>query len=70
MYILVPVYKRLLHTITFIDSCEDYISSDHLIILIDDRSDKEHFAYFKDKPSINVINGSRNQWWGEVLIKK
>jgi GT2 family glycosyltransferase len=65
LYIIVPVFKRLEHTKTFIASCNQHIDENSIIyIIVDDSPQYEHFEYFSKINNIKVLKGTGNLWWG------
>jgi N-acetylglucosaminyl-diphospho-decaprenol L-rhamnosyltransferase len=64
IYILIPVFKRLEHTINFIESCKQYITESKTFVIIDDSPEFEHFFHFKNNKDIIVLKGTGNLWWG------
>lgn len=64
IYILIPVFKRLRHTIKFVDSCNANITEDKNFIIVDDSPDCEHLVHFKNHNKITVLRGNGDLWWG------
>lgn len=64
IYILIPVFKRLEHTIEFIKSCNHNISESKKFIIVDDSPELEHFFHFNNDKDIIVLKGNGNLWWG------
>jgi len=64
LYLLVPVFKRLKHTSYFLESCGKYINKELSFIIIDDSPSYEHYEFYQNNPSITVLKGTGNLWWG------
>lgn len=64
VFIIIPVFKRLNHTLAFLRSCEYHISNKCQFIIVDDSPDFEHWYHFQNDPSKTVLKGNGNLWWG------
>ncbi|WP_341508663.1 hypothetical protein WAX88_09045 [Photobacterium damselae subsp. damselae] len=61
-YVVVPVFKRLNHTINFVNSVSAEISNITFVI-VDDSPERENYNYFKDYPNIITLLTSGDEWW-------
>lgn len=64
IFILIPVFKRLEHTIRFIESCKQFIPDSITFVIIDDSPELEHSIYFTPIKDTMVLKGTGNLWWG------
>lgn len=67
IYIILPVFKRVLKTEKFINSIKKIVNSHNIkLILVDDDKDSENIEYFRYKNLhfIDFIRGTGNLWWG------
>lgn len=68
LYIITPVFKRLPQTLAFYESLVQYIPVDfHLIIGDDDAPTFEHLTAFKQNPTVTVLKGNSQLFWGGTI---
>lgn len=66
VYIIIPVFKRLDHTLNFINSCKEKITGEKLNFLVvdDEYPEFSHLNFFKERNDVIVLKGTGNLWWG------
>jgi len=67
IYIILPVFKRILNTEKFISSIEEINNHHNIkIIIVDDDTDGQNTRYFSSKSIkfIDFVQGNGNLWWG------
>jgi len=63
IYILVPTFARIKETKKFLNSIEQSIDKDYLIILIDDHPEKITFKSIQQNNKVKIISSEKEIWW-------
>ena len=63
IYILVPTFARIKETKKFLNSIQQSIDKDYLIILIDDHPEKITFKSIQQNNKVKIISSEKEIWW-------
>lgn len=64
VYVLIPVFNRLAHTVAIVDCLRLQKNVDVQIVVIDDGSTDGTAEFLSSQPDIMTINGNGNLFWG------
>ena len=66
IYIIIPVFNRLEHTIKCLESLDKQRYREYKIVLVDDGSTDGTYKYIsKEFPSVSIVQGDGSWWWSK-----
>lgn len=63
IYILVPTFARIEETKKFLNSIQQSIEKEYLVLIIDDHPDKVTFNTIEQNRNINILVSEKELWW-------